>query len=250
LSGLVRTGIIGLDQVIGGGLPEGYCYLVLGGPGAGKTIFGIQFLYNGIVNFGESGVYVTLDEPPLSVVNNARNSFNWDLFALEDSSRLAVVDASPIDLGVESNRYRLRSALGTEEFSIDGVIGLINEARRRVIPMARRCVIDSITALSIQYERAFDQRLRLLRLIKALTEMRLTTLLLAEMTEERWGVRSFGHEAFLSQGVFVLHSIRVANSTVQALEVVKLRGVKHERRLFPYRITSSGIEIYPEETIF
>jgi len=91
----VRTGIVNLDQMIGGGLPEGYCYLLLGGPGAGKTTFGVQYLVNGILNQSETGIYVTLDEPPFSVRNNMRENFGWDLPSLEDKMKLAIVDASP-----------------------------------------------------------------------------------------------------------------------------------------------------------
>jgi len=57
----VKTGITNLDRILGGGLPEGYCYLLLVGPGAGKTTFGVQYLMNGITENDETGIYVTLD---------------------------------------------------------------------------------------------------------------------------------------------------------------------------------------------
>ena len=77
----VTTGIKNLDRILGGGLPEGYCYLILGGPGAGKTTFGIQYIMNGITESDETGIYVTFDEPPYSIVNNARENFGWDLIS-------------------------------------------------------------------------------------------------------------------------------------------------------------------------
>lgn len=141
-----------------------------------------------------------------------------------------------------------QSFLGAAKFKIEDVLAAIKEVKAKV--NAKRCVIDSISALTLQYKDDFEIRQQTLHLIKDLTEMDLTTIMLAENPEDRQDMTRFGAEAFLAQGVIVLHMYRVEESNVKALEVRKMRGAKHTDRLCPYRITGEGIEVYPEETVF
>lgn len=243
----VPTGIQGLDELIEGGLPRGFTYSVVGGPGAGKTIFGCQFLYKGAAVYGDSGIYVTLEEPTYSVANNMLR-FNWDLYSLEQKSKFAFVDASPIQ-GEIPGKYVLRSGfLGTEKFDVAGVLALINEAKKHI--KAKRCVVDSLSGLLLQFKDQFETRQQAFRLVKGLTEMGLTTLLLAEKSEEAKDTQKFGIESFLPQGVITLHQFRVEDSILRALEVRKMRGVKQMEKLVLYRIGQDGIEVFPNETVF
>jgi len=246
----VKTGIANLDRIVGGGLPEGYCYMLLGGPGAGKTTFGLQYLVNGIADDDETGIYVTLDEPPFSIVNNARENFGWDLISHETKLKFAMVDASPMDIEGPAGAYRIKGALGTEDFSMDSVLGLVSDAKRKLVPTARRCVIDSVSSLLFQFEKPFDQRQQLLRLIKGLTEMRLTTLMLGELPEESIDFQRFGPEAYLAQGVFVMHNVRSKNLMSQVFQIKKLRGQKFPKTMMPYSIGKYGVEVHPEEKVF
>ncbi len=247
----VKTGIKGLDELIEGGLPRGYGFLLLGGPGTGKTTFGVQYLYKGASEYGENGLYVTFDEPPYSIESNSER-YGWTLPDLEKQGRLAFVDASPIKREGRPATFVPPSLgqnfLGAEKFKLDGVVDAIKETKKKV--SAKRCVIDSISALTLQYKDEFEIRQQTLRLIKELTEMDLTTIMLAENPEDRQDMTRFGADAFLAQGVIVLHMYRVEESNVKALEVRKMRGAKHTDRLCPYRITAEGIEVYPEETVF
>ena len=247
----VRSGIIGLDDLIEGGFPRGFSYAIIGGPGSGKTTFGAQFIYKGAQDYGENGIYVTFEEPPFSIANNTLH-FNWNLYQLENEGKFAFVNASPIEregLGTSGTRILFRGGiLGTERFDVEGVIGAIADAKRQVD--AQRCVIDSISALVLQYSSDFELRQRVLTLIKVLTEMNLTTLLLTESWGGETDVQRMGIESFLAQGVIILHTFRIGDSNVKALEIRKMRGVKHVERICPYKITTNGIEIYPQETVF
>jgi len=248
----VKTGIKGLDELIEGGLPRGYSYLLLGGPGTGKTTFGVQYLYRGAMEFGESGMYVTFDEPPYSISTNSTR-YGWNLDDAEKQTKFGFVDVSPIKrekgpTGTFVPAALQQSFLGGAKFNIDDVVSAIADMKKKI--NAQRCVIDSISALTLQYKDEFEIRQQTLRLIKVLTEMGLTTIMLAENPEDRQDATTYGAEAFLAQGVIVLHMYRVEESNVRALEVRKMRGVKHTDRLCPYRITAEGIEVYPEETVF
>jgi len=243
----VKSGIFGLDELMEGGFPPGFSYAVVGGPGCGKTTFGVQFLHKGITMYGENGIYVTFDEPPYSISNNMKR-YNWNLYDLENRDKLVFVDASPV-MAATPSKYAIKSEFkGAEPFDVDAVIGLINDARRKVD--AKRCVIDSISALQLRLKDEFEIRQQTMRLTKALTEMRLTTFLLTEIQEEQADVQRFSLTEFLAQGVIFLHVYRIGDSSIRALEIRKMRGVKHLERLCPFKITSDGIEVYPQQAVF
>jgi KaiC/GvpD/RAD55 family RecA-like ATPase len=248
--GRTKTGIKGLDELIEGGLPKGYSFLLLGGPGTGKTTFGAQYIYKGVMEHGESGLYVALDEPPFSISSNMLR-YGWNLDEIGRQGKFAFVDVSPMKRETKGTFVPAPlqgSLIGSAKFSMDDVLKVIADAKKKV--NATRCVVDSITALTLQFKDDFEVRQQTLNLIKGLTEMEMTALLLAENAEDRQDMTHYGAEAFLAQGVIVLHMYRVEESNVRALEVRKIRGVKHTDRLCPYRITQEGIEVYPEETVF
>jgi circadian clock protein KaiC len=243
----VPTGINGLDDIIEGGLPRGFCYAVVGGPGTGKTTFGVQFICAGALRYNEAGIYLTLEEPPYSIANGAAR-FGWNIYDLEKRGALALLDASPIRDEVHPKRYMIKAGLGSEEFSVDGLLGAVNEARKKID--AKRCVVDSVSGLTLQYREEFEARQRVLALVRGLTEMRLTALLLTESMEESMEVQKYGTPEFLAQGVICLHAYRIRDLIVRAIEVRKMRGVKILEKLCPYNFTVNGITVYPQEQVF
>jgi circadian clock protein KaiC len=90
----IRTMIEGFDDISHGGLPVGRTTIVSGTSGTGKTMLAVQFLYNGITQFDEPGVFVTFEESPIDIIKNA-HSFGWDLQRLVDEGKLFILDASP-----------------------------------------------------------------------------------------------------------------------------------------------------------
>jgi len=91
----ISSGIPGLDTLLRGGLPKGRIFLVIGNSGAGKTIFGMQFLYNGAVEHGEPGLYISLKENATHLKEEMLE-LGWDVEELESKGLLAIIDASPI----------------------------------------------------------------------------------------------------------------------------------------------------------
>lgn len=244
----VRTGITGLDDLIEGGLPRGYCYTLVGGPGVGKTIFSVQFLYNGATKYGENGIYLTFDEPPDSIKTNAKR-FGIDLEELEKAGKLVIIDAHPIRMGLGKYAIRAPLVFGTPDFNIGSVLSLLNKARKKI--GAKRIVVDSLTSLMMQYKDPFTVRREVLTLMKTLSESDgCTSILLSESPEEREGTSRYEVETFLAQGVIILHNMLMKDTRIRAIEIRKMRGTKHSGRMYPFRITDRGIEVLPEERLY
>jgi KaiC/GvpD/RAD55 family RecA-like ATPase len=240
-----KTGILGLDEILEGGIPRNYVHAVIGAPGAGKTTMGAQFLYRGATQYAENGIYASLEEPTYSFANTMMR-FNWNMFDLESQGKIVLVDASPQQEEPGGEMKIRGGVLGTEKFDLDGLIGVIANARKRVA--AKRCVIDSLVSIAGAYRFESEFRFKLLQFYRALSELELTTLVLTEAPAPV--VETFGPETVLAQGSFLLHTIREKDATVQAMEIQKMRGVRVHKRIVPYRITSEGFEVHPQEPVF
>jgi len=244
----VKTGISGLDDLMEGGLPRGYCYTIVGGPGAGKTIFGLQFLHNGAIQYGENGIYITFDESPQSIRANAKR-LGMDLEELEKAGKLVIIDASPIRMEVGRYVMKTPSTLGVQEFKIATVLSLLHDAKRKID--AKRAVVDSLTSLMVQYKDGFVIRKEALSLIKSLSEIAgLTSLLFSESGGEPDVGATSRVETFLVSGVIYLHNIKHGEERVRAVEILKMRGVNHSTKMHPFRITEKGIQVFPEERVY
>jgi KaiC/GvpD/RAD55 family RecA-like ATPase len=244
---MVKTGIQGFDELVNGGLPRGYSYTIMGGPGSGKTIFAMQFIYNGATKYGENGVYVSLDEPLRSIKNSASN-LGMDLTSLEKNRQLIIVDASPVR--VEPGKYSAKTDtyLGLPNFDIDTLLRAVNKAIERVD--AKRIVVDPISSLLIQYRDPFIVRRETMTLISSLSQNeKYTSLFLSEISKPD-AVNQLNVEAFLTNGVVILHNIKQREEKVRAVEILKMRGVNHSIKLHPFKITDNGIVIYPKEKVF
>jgi len=249
----IETGIPGLDELLGGGFPKGRSILLTGGAGTGKSIFGIQYLYNGIVKYGENGILVTLEEPT-EVIRENMKTFGWNLKELEDENQLAIIDAAPIrykDSKADTERYKLahkpHPILGEREFGIQDITSLIHENRRKID--AKRLVFDSLTTLILHHSDLFAIRQDILTLIKTLKISDISSILIAESpTGDEIG--RFGVEPFLAEGVIILSMIRRGNTRIRALDIYKMRGTTHSMDSTLFGITNEGIIIYPGEKVF
>ncbi|WXG43813.1 MAG: ATPase domain-containing protein [Promethearchaeati archaeon SRVP18_Atabeyarchaeia-1] len=244
----VPTGIPGLDELIGGGLLKGSAYLVAGEPGAGKTIFGCQFLVKGIELYGENGVLVTLEEPPSSIARNAKLGFGWDLADLIAQGRLKIVDASiarPADI---SNSIPTKVKPFTlSEFLAEDFYQEIQEAVREV--NATRVVIDPITILGSHFKEPFEVRKEIFGLSRVLDKMGCTSLLTSEIVRGSQAFGRYGVEEFTTDGVIILYMLEQSTERIRAVEVRKMRGVSHTLGLRPFEINADGITVHLHERV-
>ncbi|MBV9386777.1 MAG: circadian clock protein KaiC, partial [Chroococcidiopsidaceae cyanobacterium CP_BM_ER_R8_30] len=228
----IRTMIEGFDDISHGGLPLGRTTLVSGTSGTGKTLFSIQFLYNGIVQFDEPGVFVTFEESPDDIIKNAY-SFNWNLQSLIDEGKLFILDASPDPEG--------QDVVGS--FDLSALIERLQYSIRKY--KAKRVSIDSITALFQQYEAAAVVRREIFRIVARLKQMGVTTIITTERTEEYGAVARFGVEEFVSDNVVIVRNVLEGERRRRTVEILKLRGSTHMKGEYPFTITSEGVNIFP-----
>ncbi|WP_068817520.1 circadian clock protein KaiC [Phormidesmis priestleyi] len=228
----IRTLIEGFDDISHGGLPIGRTTLISGTSGTGKTLFSAQFLYNGITQFDEPGIFVTFEESPADIITNAL-SFGWDLQKFIDEGKLFILDASPDPEG--------QDVVGN--FDLSALIERIQYAIRKY--KARRVSIDSVTAVFQQYDAAGVVRREIFRLVARLKQVGVTTIMTTERIDEYGQVARFGVEEFVSDNVVIVRNVLEGERRRRTVEVLKLRGTTHMKGEYPFTITNQGINIFP-----
>ena len=226
----VSSGVAGLDELTGGGLPAGRPTLVCGGPGCGKTLLATTFLVVGAVAHGEPGVFISFDERIADLGVNVA-SLGFDLPDLE-ARKLLATDYVHLD------RQEMHE---TGEYDLEGLFVRLNAAVSRV--GARRVVLDSIDTLFAGIPNEAILRSELRRLFNWLKERELTTVITAERGEK--SLTRHGIEEYVSDCVIVLDHRVIDDLSTRRLRVVKYRGTSHGTNEYPFLIDEHGITVLP-----
>lgn len=232
-----RSGIQGFDEILLGGLPKGRAIILSGPPGSGKSTFAMQFLYKGVKDFGEPGVYVTLSESPAEIRNNMK-SYGWDIMKLERDGKLLLVDARPFSITEEGFVAPNESLYRGEAMPFSHLTDMTLAGVRRA--GAKRLVIDSVTILAMQYVNKFYIRQGLMGMVQALSNQDCTSLLISETVQEEGKTPT---EWYIAPGVIVLHYTRKGDTMERAVQVIKMRGTRHGEEIYPARITETGFTV-------
>lgn len=245
----IDTGIPGLDDLVDGGFPEGRVILVVGGPGTGKTILCSQFLYKGIYEEKENGVFVSLDESKSHFYSEMKQ-FGWDFEKAEKEGKFAFVDATRLSqvAMLKEKLYKEESrSLRGKLLSIDK---LIEDIRAKISAVgAKRVVVDTLAALFYRFSDAVERRTQVVELVQSLADMGVTCLVTTELKHLSLE-REASEEEFLVHGVIMLQTLFSGATTTRAIQVEKMRGVKVNPSLVPYAINQSGVEIFPNMPLF
>jgi len=249
LSKRVATGIDGLDELVGGGFPEGRVILIIGGPGTGKTIMCGQFLYKGIYENKENGVFLSLDESKDHFYSEMQK-FGWDFRKAEEERKFAYIDATRISrvamLKEKLYKEETRSLRG-KQLSIDRLIEDLQARIRQV--NAKRIVVDTLAALTFRFPDPIERRTAVVDLIESLADLRVTSLVTTELGHLSLE-RNALEEEFLVHGVIMMQTLFSGGTTTRAIQVEKMREAKVNPSLVPYSIDQSGIEIFPNMPLF
>ncbi len=224
------TGIDGLDEITGGGLPLGRPTLICGSAGCGKTLFGVEFLVRGILNFNEPGVLMAFEETADELAANVA-SLGFDLKDLQARNLLRLdhvhVDRSEIE--------------ETGEYDLDGLFIRLGHAIDSI--GAKRVVLDTIEALFSGFPNQSVLRSEIRRLFRWLKDKGVTTVITAERGDGR--LTRQGLEEYVSDCVILLDNRVIDQITTRRLRIVKYRGSTHGTNEYPYLIMEDGISVLP-----
>ena len=225
-----KTGIPGLDEITGGGLPKGRPTLVCGGAGCGKTLMGIEFLVRGAVLHNEPGVFLAFEETAEELAQNVR-SLGFDLDDLIEKKKLAVdyiyIERSEIE---ETGEYDLEGLFIRLGHAIDSI-------------GAKRVVLDTLETLFSGLSNFDILRSELRRLFRWLKEKGVTAVITAERGEG--SLTRHGLEEYVSDCVLLLDHRVEGQISTRRLRVVKYRGSAHATNEFPFLIDEGGVSVLP-----
>ncbi|MBN1385669.1 hypothetical protein JW968_01700 [Candidatus Woesearchaeota archaeon] len=247
----IPTGIQGFDELVQGGFPRGSSILYTGTPGTGKSIFGMQFIYNGALKFKEKGAYVTFEETADEIKEQA-TMFGWDFDKLEKAGKVKIISIPA---------RQITDTTSTE------IINLVKKDGYK------RLVIDSLSTLSINapiYNVMGDVRVKdvvgdnvffsppvvgdvlikkfIYGFIDDLKSMKdVTTICISETPKESEYLSRDTISEFLCDGVIVVSFESLGGAYSRSLLVRKLRRTKNDEDIHPVEISEKGLVVHSIE---
>ncbi len=237
----IKSGISGLDKLMEGGYPKDSVILVSGGPGTGKTIFGLQFIYYGAKN-NEPGVYISFEQEPEQLKNSVKR-FNMDFDKLEKEGKVIIL--------------RIKDARDITE-----ILKVIKNSIKKI--KAKRLVIDSISSMEI-FASTFKSMARdlplgvigkgirflpppeaivkrlMYKIIDYFKELDVTTLLISESRDTQYS--RYGVSEFICDGIVKLEAEAMGDKLQRNILIVKMRETKIDGTRHSIDITKKGIEL-------
>ena len=272
--GRVPTGIEGLDELLNGGFPVDTVNLVSGPPGSGRSLFCMQFIYEGVEKFNEPGLYITLEENHESLIKSMKSlglkpevyesegdlivaDLGW--FARElGTAREPPASLAGMDLLRERGRANrmdmdwLSAESDAQEELERGFVGFrtLREVVGHMVEKrgVRRLAVDSVAAIGLMYDSPEVFRKELFTFGRFLRERRLTSVLVTETIGASNAVM-FGVEHFLTDTHISLNLRNVKGEFLRTISVQKMRFGRHDSGIHPFTITPRGLEINTREYV-
>jgi len=224
------TGITGLDEITLGGLPRGRATLICGGAGCGKTMLAVEFLVNGVRDYGEPGVFVAFEETKDELVVNAASlDFNLDKLVRQGKLAIDHVHIDPNEIA-ETGDYDLEGLFIRLKYAIDSV-------------GAKRMVLDTIETLFSGFTNTALLRAEIRRLFQFLKSFGVTAIVTGERGEN--ALTRFGLEEYVADCVILLDHRVNDQITTRRMRIVKYRGSSHGTNEYPFIIDEQGFSVLP-----
>ena len=225
----VKTGVKNLDPLIQGGLKARHINLVVGSAGSGKTIFGMQFLMEGL-KAGESCIYITFEEKKGKLYDDMK-AFGWDFKGYEDKKKLFYLEYNP-----EQVKSLIEEGGGT----IDQII---------TTNKITRLVIDSVTSFSLLYQDELSKKEAGLALFELINKWGCTAVLTSQATEVEDELHGASLE-FEADSILLLYHFKQKGKRMRAIEILKMRGTNHTNKTMGLQIIDrKGLVVSPNKII-
>ncbi len=226
----VPTGITGLDEITGGGLPQGRPTLLCGDAGCGKTLMSIEFIVKGAMLYNEPGVFMAFEESKEELAMNV-TSLGFDLQQLQNEHKIKI----------DHVRIERSEIEETGEYDLDGLFIRLGYAIDSI--GAKRVVLDTIENLFSGLSNTAILRSELRRLFHWLKDKGVTAIITAERGEGR--LTRQGLEEYVSDCVILLDHRVIDQVSTRRLRIVKYRGSLHGTNEYPFLIDEDGISVLP-----
>ena len=224
------TGIKGLDEITKGGLPRGRPTLICGSAGCGKTLFAMEFLMRGAMDYGEPGVFMTFEETPEDLAKNFI-SLGFDIHDIMSRGLIAMDHVK-----IERNEIE-----ETGEYDLEGLFIRLGSAIDSI--GAKRVVLDTIEALFAGLSNAAIIRAELRRLFHWLKDRGMTAIVTGERGDKL--LTRYGLEEYVADCVIFLDFRIEEQISTRRLRIIKYRGSSHGSDEYPFLIDESGLSILP-----
>jgi KaiC domain protein len=227
----MKVGIIGLDDMLGGGLIPGSICAIIGTYGTGKTTFSLQFVWEGLKK-GEHIIYISLEEREERIMEYMVQK-GWDIGPFLNKS-LFVIKLDPTDFNLANNRIK-------------------NELPRLIKQVnANRVVIDPISLFEDLFDSDSVRRQEMFRFVEGLRDQKCTIMMTSETDKDNPFSSRHSLIEYLADTVILLRYVRPSDLTDVhlALEVVKMRMSAHSREIKPYEIQQDQVLVYSEANVF
>jgi len=234
----VSTGVAGLDEMLGGGMPEGSILLVSGGAGTGKTILSLQYIVSA-VSRGEPCVYISLEESMKKKIEYAR-AFGWDLQKAIDDNMLDVLDLYmiPQSQGYVELYERVRGKLQfTLEKEIENLVKRVD---------AKHVLLDPLTSILVHEQRSGKKRVIIGQLFDQIRRVACSAVITTEGLPRE---NEFYMENFLADSVIRLQREVIDFKLIKTLMIDKVRGIDFDDQPRRYVITSRGLQVFNTEPV-
>jgi KaiC/GvpD/RAD55 family RecA-like ATPase len=241
--GVLKTDITGFDELFsGGGIPSGNSVLVAGGPGTGKSIFCRQICYNLVIK-GKKCMYVSFEESK-ERIEKSMEKFGWDINRFIENGSLLIQKINPLDI--------LRMKFG----SIGGS-GSATELSYKIKPLVIPkdfhpdvIAVDSLSAIiEASVTKDKNYRIYLQQLFSFFEETGATSFLITETDPIPSRFSESGIEEFLADGIIVLYNYQKEDFRENAIEILKMRDCKHQKKIVMLEITDQGLIVHPEKRV-
>lgn len=221
----VKTGISGLDEMLGGGFLPDSANLIEGAPGTGKTTIALQFIYNGITKFNENGLVISFEEFPTQYYHDAAQ-FGWNLKALEKENKLKIIFSTPETILKEINDENSELLKVVEEYNI------------------KRVIIDSMTHFSALTDDIMELREIERVIVNGFKRESATSILIRENDNIFGQITSMSSKIpFVVDSYIFLRYVEIDSEIQKALTIFKMRGSDHQKDIRKYHCTNKGIEV-------